>query len=70
MRPWVGKKIRDGYDMQLGPSREIGANAFAYPFGYPKRMTDWGSYAKNSACTHCLKTRSRRNEKEIANSAI
>ncbi len=35
---------------QLLCGQEIGANAFAYPFGYDrysKRMTDWGRYAKN-----------------------
>ncbi len=41
--------------MQLEPSREIGTNAFAYPFGYSKRMTDWGRYAKNPAFRHCLR---------------
>ena len=35
-------------------SRKIGANALAYPFTYPKRMTDQGRYAKNSAFRVCL----------------
>jgi hypothetical protein len=41
--------------MQPGLAKIIGANAFEYPFAYPKRMTDWGVYAKkNSACKHGL----------------
>ena len=35
-------------------SLQIGANAFAYPFAYPKRMTDQGRYAKNSAFRQSL----------------
>ena len=41
--------------MQQKPSLQNGANAFAYPFGYSKRMTDQGMYAKNSALTHTLR---------------
>jgi hypothetical protein len=32
--------------MQPGSAKIIGTNAFEYPFAYPKRMTDWGMYAK------------------------
>jgi hypothetical protein len=46
----VGKISVAGYATRSRPKN--GANAFAYPFEYPKRMTDWGRYAKNSACTH------------------
>ena len=58
--------------VQLDPSREIGANEFAYPFAYPKRMTDWGGYAKNSALAQGLTTLSlhgRERERVIVKSA-
>ncbi len=31
--------------------KKYGAKSFAYLFEYPKPMTDWGRYAKKSACT-------------------
>ena len=37
--------------MQLLADKKIGANTFAYPKGYSKVV----GYAKNSACTHCLR---------------
>ncbi len=36
--------------MQPGSAKIIGTNTFEYPFAYPKHMTVWGMYAKNSAC--------------------
>jgi hypothetical protein len=63
---WVGKILWHEWDMQSGICNffvvryatafrtKYGANTFAYPFEYPKHMTDWRMYAKFFACTHTL----------------